>query len=139
MDKQKSLNPLQITEEDTKEVKKVVQYAEHNKYNIEMIKEIMDGKREPAGLNSEHVKFFHVDYRVVYSIEEHPMGWCRHLSVSVSNKDRYPNPAAVQRIMEVYGITVDINNPEEAFVYEEKDNYTPIGQQVNAINIITKY
>ena len=44
-----------------------------------------------------------VGFRAVYSIEEHPIGWCRHLSVSVSTKNRVPSVPAVEMIMHEFG------------------------------------
>jgi hypothetical protein len=67
-------------------------------------------------------------YRVVFSIEEQPIGWCRHLSVSVDKKGKYPTPQAVELIMQEFGMGNDIDNSLKVWMEKEGE----------AINVVTK-
>ena len=51
----------------------------------------------------EHVHI-HDGYRVIYSIEEHPIGLCTHISISVESKTKYPHEMAVETILKAFEI-----------------------------------
>jgi hypothetical protein len=44
-------------------------------------------------------------HRVAYSVEEQPIGFCAHLSISVARKGKMPSLEAVQMIAEEFGMT----------------------------------
>lgn len=47
-----------------------------------------------------------LDFLVTFSIElNHPIGTCRHMSMSVGKADRIPNPDAVWMVAEILGFT----------------------------------
>jgi len=41
-----------------------------------------------------------VGYKVVYSIEQQPNGWCQHFAFAVNRPKMAPNPEAVSQILE---------------------------------------
>lgn len=97
---------LQITDETKVDIKKVREYAEHNIVTLESLQAAIEDPLEciPVGDNPEHVVHIHDGYRVVYSIEQQPMGLLAHLSVSVEARNKYPNEAAVNLILKEFGM-----------------------------------
>jgi len=96
---------LVVDEEFYSVVDKVKEYAEKNRLNHSKMHLMMKGVLRPPGYNPDYVCHINFGYRVCYTLEEHPCGWCRHISISVDKKDRTPNPAAVLTIMKAFGFT----------------------------------
>lgn len=70
----------------------------------------------PVGDDPNHCCYLANGFKCVFSIEEQPCGWARHLSVSVAAIDKMPNIEAVKMIMCEFGI----ENPlDECYVYIE--------------------
>jgi hypothetical protein len=86
----------------------------------------MLGESSPAGDFAEYVVNIFQGYRVAYSIEEQPCGWCHHLSVSVDGA-KYPNPVAVQEIVRAFGMG---EMAEAISIWQE--------EQVKAINVLVR-
>lgn len=55
------------------------------------------GEREGYSINLDF------GYRLVYSVEEHPDGWMRHMSMSQVRPGRSPNRAAIDLMLEALG------------------------------------
>jgi hypothetical protein len=130
---------LLIIDKDAIEaIQKVVSYAEAHKSSIDQLKEAMAGERLPAGDDPGHVCFFNNGIRVVYSIEDQPMGMCRHLSVSVeaSGTYKYPSEEAVTMIMTEFGFKYPLKDSK---IWIEEDVLTPGGLNVTAINVLQLY
>jgi hypothetical protein len=53
---------------------------------------------------SAHMTFPGGHYRAAYSVEEQPVGFCAHLSISVARKGKMPSLEAVQMIAEEFGM-----------------------------------
>jgi hypothetical protein len=97
---------LQINDDTLVDVKKVKKYAEQNIVSIDTIKAAVECPMEsiPIGDNPEHVVYIHDGFRVVYSIEEQPIGLIAHLSISVEAVGKYSNEQAVNVILKEFGM-----------------------------------
>ena len=58
----------------------------------------------PPGENENYVITIPLNFRVVFTIEQYPGGWFKHLSVSVPVKNKGPHPQAVEMIMAEFGM-----------------------------------
>lgn len=101
--------PLLINEAVRADIERVVNYAEAHRYSIHDVFKMMAGRDSmpPPGDDPGHVCNIPVDFRCVFSIEQQPMGWCRHLSISVSGEGNNPHPAAVFVIAQAFGFGMD--------------------------------
>jgi hypothetical protein len=84
----------------------------------------------PAGFErpaSEHL-LIPMGYRMAFSVEEQPAGFCHHLSVSVDAPGRLPSIPAVQEISDLCGI----KQWHEVWLEE-------FGPGHNAVNILELY
>jgi hypothetical protein len=61
------------------------------------------------GMDPNFVLLLHDGYRVVLTQEQQvqPLGWCWHLSTSIGDPDAYPNPEAVNAILQFLEIARD--------------------------------
>jgi hypothetical protein len=118
---------LIIDDEARDKIKTVVAYAEANRHTIERMKRLASGDATPAGKNESNVLKLDHGYKVVFSIEEQAMGWCRHLSVSVNTPGRYPNEQAVLMIMSEFGMGNRFEDCLKVWLEEEAE----------AVNVLT--
>ena len=100
---------LEISSETKKDAAMVIEYAKEHRYSKAMCKLINSGDLPPAGDDPNFLLYIHDGYRVIYSIEEQPLGWFHHISISVEVEGNYPNEEAVQIILELFNIF----DPEE--------------------------
>jgi len=120
-------HPLIIDEQVLGFIKRVSDHAEANRIDFQNMKAIAESIQKPVGDNDNYVCYLPVGFRVVYSIEEHPLGWCRHLSVSVDTVGKMPSIPAVEMIMREFGFTGTINDQLNVWVEKER-----------AINVLQK-
>ena len=69
------------------------------------------GERPPVGDDPDFCLTISGIYRCVFSIEEHPGGWCRHLSISICEPNParpLPSPEAVEVIAGAFGFRGDL-------------------------------
>lgn len=118
---------LIITSATKKEIEDLIDLAEQMKIPIDEMEKIAAGSLPPIGNNKLYSIEIQVGFRVVFSIEEHPGGWFKHLSISVRGKGNWPNMNAVEAIANEFGI-LDL---KRQYIYPE--------YEVEAINIISKY
>lgn len=93
------MRPLFINDEIKVQVKELVDWASSDYYH--------PGKSETIpGDDSRHVIVLPVGFRCVFSFTVDPPGgvW-RHLSISVPQQDKYPNPIAAFTIAALFGFT----------------------------------
>ncbi len=95
---------LEINSETEEDVVKVIEYAKEHKYTMAMSKLVNAGDLPPAGLDPNFLLYIHDGFRVIYSIEEQPSGWCHHISISVEVDGKYPNEHAVQMILMLFNM-----------------------------------
>lgn len=122
------MRALLISEQVKQEVRKVVEYAEAHPQSLKELKLIAAKQKKPIGFNRNHVLEIPMGFLTVFSIEVHPIGTVRHLSVSVDAPDRLPHTVAVQAIMQLFGFKGTI---EDCIVYKEEFEHRGAG-----INII---
>ena len=121
--------PLIINESVRAEIKRVKEYAEDHKYNIHHLHRVMKGRERPAGEDPGHCLTIPIGFRVVYSIEQHPVGWCHHWSVSAPDPGRAISKPGLRMILDDF-----------EFVGREPD-YThaeQIGPNHIALNVLIK-
>lgn len=119
---------LLINEDAEKRIQDVVQYAKKHRISADKMKEIMETGEAAVLSDPNFACYFETNYRTVFTIEEHPCGWMRHLSVSVDRPGRWPLPEAVEYLMEIYGMGKSL---KKAYVYQEKED--------EAINVLMPY
>lgn len=90
------------------------EYSEANRLDINQLKTAMRtgvAVGEDPKLRLE----LPVNVRLVFTVEEHPSGWFRHLSVSIAHA-KPPNPEIVKALMPTLGFK---NGLESCHVYME--------------------
>jgi len=100
---------LQIDHNTREDIAKVLKYADEHRYSEAMMKLVMAGDIKPAGDDPGFLVHIHDGYRVIYSLEEQPLGWCSHISISVDRSKKYPHEMAVQEILGAFGMKKDFN------------------------------
>lgn len=118
---------LVIGEQQRAEIAHLMQFAERRKVPLSKMKLIADGKLDPIGDDPDFRLFLPMGFRVVFSIEEHPGGTMKHLSISVRKKGRWPSPEAVDMIAKEFGI----KDFKQEHCYQE-----PV---VEAVNIVARH
>ena len=97
------MRPLIIDFETKQKIKSVIEYAEQNRIDHFQMIEIEAGILPPVGDNPNHCVSIFSGFRVVFSIEEHPIGWCRHFSVSVNADEKLPSIPATELLLQEFG------------------------------------
>jgi len=120
---------LIINDESRALIKKVIEYAESHIYSLDDLLDIKNKQLSVAGDEPEFSCEIPDGFRVVYTIENQPMGKVRHISISIKTDEpnKLPNPAAVEMIIAEFGFK---NKLQDCHVSLEKDI---------AINVIDKY
>lgn len=104
------------------------QYAEAHPFSKTDVIDMSIHARPVPGQLPEYTLYQHLNFKIVFAIEEHPSGMFRHLSVSIQQPGkRVPSPEAVQEIMKALGFTTKL---EECHVFWEDEK---------AINIMERY
>jgi len=101
---------LILGEKEKKAIEELTRYADSHRINKKTLEQMAQGKALPIGDDPHYVCYLPDGFRVVFSFEEQPMGWSRHLSVSVDAQDKCPNPHAVQLIMMEFGFRGSIKD-----------------------------
>lgn len=127
------MRPLLMDDEQKQKIAKVVAYAEAHPYSRPYMQErvALAGLKQDVAPGDDpnfrcEIPF---GFKCVFTIEEQPVGWCRHLSVSVDNPTKVPSIPAVEMLMKEFGFKGPL---KECYVYMEED-ISP-----KAVNIIEK-
>lgn len=114
------VRPLVMDDNSKALIAKVVKFAEQHRIANDTMKAMVAGEVKPPGDNPNFATVIPVGYRCVFTIEQQnePMGWVRHLSVSVLNGPA-PNEHAVNMLLKEFGFTCAVQ-PEQ-FVKLEPD------------------
>ena len=124
------MRPLVIGNEEKQSIARVIEFAEkHPLTRAVMEKRMENPDFSPPGDNPNFVCDIPVGFKCVFTIEEQPVGWSRHLSVSVDDPQKMPSIPAVEMLMKEFGFKGSL---KECYVYLE-DNISP-----KAVNIIEK-
>jgi len=95
---------LILDDDAKKSIKKLMDYAHSHVLSLPMMQKTMTIELAPVGDIPDHVLYLHEGYRVVFSIETQSVGICKHLSISVRSNATHPHPAAVEQIMQEFGM-----------------------------------
>ena len=113
-----------IGKNEKEAIGKVLAHAHENIISFEEMKEIRDGEKPAVGNRSGFTCKLPGGHRCAFSIEHHPKADdsgtipCRHLSVSVAAKKKWPLPDDVEIIMREFGFRGDV---KKCGVYTETD------------------
>jgi|GEM_PF-5026299 len=122
------MRKLLIDEEARKRIKKVIDYAQKHPIRTNIL-----ASGFIVGNTASYVCELYDSFRVVFSFEEQPSGWCRHLSVSIPDKTKLPNVPAVGMIMTAFDMSKNDNIHDASNIWIDKDS-TPMS--VNVIQLI---
>lgn len=129
---------LNIGPAERERIAAVIDYARKNRSTLAQLKDRFD--RQERGENvivtgelPGHRCDLPIGFRVVYSEEEQPIGWCRHLSVSVDAVDKTPNMKALEFIMAAFGFRNAYVKHPEILVFVEP---LSTGIAVNLIELL---
>ena len=92
--------PLVIDEEKLVDLKA---FAQSHPIPLPAMKQIVAGEAPIVGDRDGYSIDFDFGYRLVFSIEEHPCGWMRHMSMSQAWPGRNPNQVAIKLICAALG------------------------------------
>lgn len=99
------MRALYIDDQVEAAAEKVKAYAIEHRETLRQIAERMS-VNAPGPLNDpNHILLVPAGYKVVYSIEQQPVGWCQHISISVDRRGAWPHENHVSIILEkLFGI-----------------------------------
>jgi hypothetical protein len=108
-------------------------FAEEHFLDVTEMRRIVAGETKPPGLRDGHGLDIEIGYRVVFSIEEHPLKdgsgtvWYRHMSMSQAALGRYPNEYGVALVAKELGFPMDqsghLLDRERCSVWVEDEQY----------------
>ena len=115
------IRPLIIDGAARAEIRRVTDHAMSHRLTE---KEMMARSRIPGeisiGDDPDHCCLLQVGYRCVFSVEACLAGgWVRHLSVSVEEQGKWPNPVAMGEIAKEFGFQHFMGDPEKFASYME--------------------
>jgi hypothetical protein len=127
-------------EEVRNNINKLVNHAEANvltyEYMLEQSQKVKLGiPIDSIGSDPNHNIVLPLGFRVVFSIEEHPVGKCRHLSMSKNDNENI-TPEESLLIMEYFGFKSNLIDGNAMFYVEQ---YTIDNVHYKALNIIENY
>lgn len=99
----KNARALVISPEVQAAVDKVKAYAQEHPFNVHDIHRLLAHPENAHGNTPGFVVVIPLGYRCVFTIEQQPHGWMRHVSVSVGAKGRIPSVPALIEILKMFG------------------------------------
>ena len=132
------LEILILDDEVQDNIKKLIQYAELNVVSYEVMVDMYNKMKNeepitPIGDDPNHFIYLPMDIRVAFSIEVHPVGECKHISISSKNGE--PNLNDVALVMSYFGFRSDLNGGLatcQAYI----ENYVIDDVEYSAFNVI---
>lgn len=97
------MRALVIDDNTRHQLSSLAEYAESNPFSFDELLDVKNKAIMPAGDMEEFTRFIPDGYKVVYSIENQPVGTVRHLSVSVNRRGKLPSTHSVIEIMKLIG------------------------------------
>lgn len=112
----------------------VILHAEANPFSFEVMKNASENNLPIIEKGCDDFEILlPMGYRIIYTVEEHPMGLCRH--ISVSHNMEQPSFDDLLQILNHFGFKTTIHD-EKAYIYGE--NCMVNGKECIAINVIEK-
>ena len=93
---------------EDKEINRLRQFAEQNRFSAKDVQEIVRKKALPPGELPGYTIYLDPCWKLVYSIGEYPKrskgtAWVRHMSMSLTKPGRVPNEIAIRMISKMLG------------------------------------
>ena len=128
------LEILLMDEEIQEKIYELLMYAEANPFDNETMEKASKENTPiiPQG-NYNYVIELPMGIRVVYTIEEHPIGICRHISISCDNS--LPETHHVMLILENFNYDTPLKKGQYHYYHEECHVN---GEECKALNVIQK-
>jgi hypothetical protein len=115
------MRPLIFGPEERAKLAALRGHAESNPFSLERLKAIAAAgcatTDEDPGFSCE----IPVGFRIAFTIEVHPGGTARHISISVATRGRLPSPAAIQMIGRELGMRMNLFDPSTMTYFEGPD------------------
>lgn len=112
------MRPLIVAPGTKEEIAAVIEHARKNPYIKADIEKIMRGAT-PVGDQEGFTVEIPFGFKAVYSVEEHPIGWCHHISISVERLGSYPHERAALEIIKLFGIDCEYGHWDGFWIDEE--------------------
>ena len=96
--------PFLIGDEQRRRISELIEYAMEHRIGMDDLKKMSEGKGLSPGDDPNRVILIPFAYRAVFTIEQQPFGWCRHLSLSCTAKGRHPNEWSLGMLAEEFGM-----------------------------------
>jgi len=130
-----------FTPDELKSIQDVVDYAEKHRFTKADLYAIMAGASLCPGDDPNLAYHLNNGIRMAFSFEEHPMGWCRHLSISDSNNPLWEvSPSIVAHVAKAFGFQGVDPYKVETLMENTKvwfeDAWLPTLGPVKAVNVI---
>lgn len=131
------LELLIMDDEVQKEIKKLINYAENHVVSYERMVDLNEQMKRGelvegvVGDNPNHAIELPLGFRVAFSFEVHPIGECRHISVSVN--DEQPSYHDLMLVLDYFGFQTNLKDGK-AHAYVEQ--YTVNGVEKFAVNVV---
>lgn len=122
------MTPFFINSECREKIQTLRKHAENNNISGHNVIETLKGNKPPIGDDPSFVVYLPSGYRVVYSIEQQPVGTFSHLSVSNSKSSKLPSISVVETIMSEFGMGESLDDCVSFWIEENK-----------AINVLTDF
>lgn len=97
------VRPLIINAESSAAITRCRRYAEDHRLTLDRIKELNNKKVAVGDTDPGYLCEVPGGYRICFSIEQQPVGWCRHISISVDTPGMLPNIHAVDLLLNEFG------------------------------------
>ena len=126
------LEILLMDDDINQQINDLLVYAELNPFNIEEMVEAQKNKTPiiPKETYDNHVIVLPYDIRVVYTVEEHPIGICKHISISQNGE--LPKREDYIIILHKFGFNIMIT--KVGYTYAEKCMVNEVLTQ--ALNVV---
>jgi hypothetical protein len=101
------MRPLVIGTKEKAAIVRVIVHALARPISLDRSRRILAKLETPPTLDDPGFSLsLPVGFCVTFTFEQHPVGWARHISVSVDNAahDKIPHPFGVQAIMTEFGM-----------------------------------
>lgn len=130
------MNFIMVTDATRNKAAEAMAYADANRINMHHLMSIM-GKRAPSpGDDPKRVIFLPPHFYFVYTIEQQPMGWCRHITLAPIKMDSgipVPPPEVCEALIDqVFGLKLKIDDAVSVWT-DNGDHDNP-----NTINVVWK-
>ena len=112
------LEVLLMDDEINQQINDLLLYAELNSFNMEQMVDAQKSKTStiPKDTYDNHVILLPYDIRVVYTVEEHPIGMCKHISISQNGE----LPKKEDYILILDKFSFNVSQSKDVYTYSEK-------------------